>query len=204
MQVPIHAGNLEALMHRSEARGGYAKQWPIPLGMWNVVTDEGDLAFGALETGTNDIFGFAWNATGTTDDYIVLAGQIPLDFDPDVDQIKFLYRVRKLDTTGSASDNADLALVHSLVTLGSGDTAPGTVTIANHVVATDTTDDDLTAFAEVEIDLSGNDLQPGDYFSLRIAPNEAIGTNLSLQLLGTEFRYMGNISFNDRAERNWN
>jgi hypothetical protein len=204
MQPPIHPGNFETFFNRSEPNGGFAKHWPIPLGAWNLVTDEGDLAFGPAETGTNDIFAYLWNATATTDDYIVLCGMIPLDYDPDVDKLLFRYRVRKLDTTGSASDNADLAFVHTLVLLGADDaTEPRTVTIANHVLAADLATDTLASFELIEIDLSGNNIKPGEMFSLKLVTNEAVGTNLALNLIGTEFRYYANASFHDRFDRYW-
>lgn len=203
MPQKLHSGNFESFVETTEPNGGYPKHWPVPLGAWNVVTDEGDLAFGVCETGTNDIYAYSWNATGTTDDLIVLAGMIPLDYDPVKDKLVLRYRVRKLDTTGSAGANADLAMTHSLILLGTTDTAPRKPTIANHVLAGKTTDDDLDAFELVEIDLSGNDIKPGEMFSLAISVNEAVGTALAVNLIGTEFRYWGNASYNDRSLRYW-
>ena len=199
----LHSGNFESFVQQTEPNAGFAKAMPLFAGQFVIVTDEGDLSFAATETGTNDLYAFRWNNTGTTDDILVLSGAVPMDYDPLVDKLQFLYRVRKLDTTGLATDNTDLAITHSMIVLDSDDTAPRSVTISNHTLAAKATDDDLDAFELVTIDLSGNGLHPGDPFSLALSVNEAVGTALRVDMLGHEFRYMANASLNDRSLRHW-
>ena len=174
---------------------------------------------------TDDMVGLVWNATADNTDVLVKDWAVPQDFKPDSGQtghrsrLVARIRVRKLDTTGSASDNADLALSmqaswhnpafsQSTGIEGDGDTAINVLATAatakrldstgavSSVIPADVAADSEAGFRTMYVDIGAAmtdaqlmALKPGAAMTLKLYPNEAIGADLALELVDWEMVY---------------
>lgn len=171
---------------------------------------------------TDDMLGLVWDAAADSTDVLVRDWAVPHDYKRDTgrtgERSKIIVRakVRKLDTTGSASDNADLELncqaswhnssFNSNGVESDGDAAINVLASAlemrlydgssTAVLPTDAAADSEAAFRWLSFDVTAGmtsaqlaALLPGTPMTFKLFPNEAIGTDLNLELMDVEVVY---------------
>jgi hypothetical protein len=189
-------------------------------------TGAGIVGLGAVGSTLTGV-GWVFNATADATKKLVFKGKLPRDFrlnvERDGDKCSLIARakVRKLDTTGSAVENADLRLScrilwhnDGIVTTPTGGASEGDGDTAfNAVTVSDTTLNLLPAktlgAAEeaprwMEWDLGGamtaaqrNGLKPGADYLIEFFPHEAVGTALAVEVWAAEFLYRGHLIAQD-------
>lgn len=219
-----------------EAGAGFPKCLPIDLSSWCLTTGApmpatgaGVVGYGAIASTLN---GLIWDDTAAETDIIRWRGLVPADYhrSPEAfgekNTIVLAVYARKLDTTGSATDNADLALVatpywHSpsytaAGVAGSGDTAIKTVNTAiSNTLTVDAAAATEEAFRWYEFDLLKNAnfttaaigsaarlaLKPRSPLQILLNPQEAVGTDLAIEVLATELWYVANLTIPEQFNR---
>jgi hypothetical protein len=240
--VEVNGGNLESILNIRTAPGagaGYIKEFvPNQVFLNNNgtlaalgATGAGVVGLGAVGATLTGI-GWVFNATADQTKKLIFKGKLPRDFRLNVerngDRCALLARakVRKVDTTGSATDNTDLRLscrilwhndgivttAQGAATEGNGETAFNAVTVSS------TTLNLLPAMVAVgaeestrwmEWDLGSamsaaqrNALKPGADYLIEFFPHEAIGTDLAVEMWAVEFLYRGHLIAQDLFWKN--
>jgi hypothetical protein len=156
----------------------------------------------ALETGTADILGICWDAAATTTDGIKFVGGLPADFNEDRDELWLSVWVRKHDTTGSATENADLALTATLKHFCSGSAEATAETAVSETLAAKSALTTYAAFVRYDFCWSGQGLKANGAFEIELAPQEAVGTALEIHMLpNSQLRYNRHACIRDLTQR---
>lgn len=206
---------LEHDIDRSVPIGGYTEDIPLPLGSWTLedgttipAVGAGIVGMAQIDSGGGGVSTvIQWDDTADNNDIIrndwCLPGQFKHrgNLEPHEARyepiLKLMVLARLKDGTGAASPNADLALQCDPAWLHIGDATISTLTtaVSNTVGATDYTDSQLNGFAWYTFDLVAamstaqkNAISPGDAFAFRLHPQEAIGTNLFLEVMAARVR----------------
>lgn len=220
--------NHEEQVRTAEHAGGYPKHYPLKLtdglrdnsnllALVGAATVPGLLA-GVLSSGspvvdqTGQSLEYAGSEGG--DDYLYFVWQVPEDYDEEKDAFELVGWVWKHDTTGSATENADCAIVAKIfmseTNSETADTLVGTVpgtTTALHTIQAKSATADWRRFA---LDFSRNTplaknrrnaLQRGDLVYIQIDLNEDIGSNLAVLLRGFGINYRGSSAVWNKQAR---
>lgn len=236
--MTVYGGSFDTEMQVNYVpQGGYARVLNTPsLNLW-INSSAGTLqqmpATGANVVGygaiSSTLVGLVWNATADANDQAILPLTIPADFFADTGRpggkARLLVRVkaRKRDTTGSATDNADLALTLNAhwhnsafsadgLTESDGDTSVSTLAavISNTLNASSgATDGAEEKFRWYDFDVTAamtdaqrQALRPGASMKLTLAPQEAVGTALAIDVLGVQVLYRGTATIPAPKVRN--
>jgi hypothetical protein len=202
----------------------------------------GTVGFKYVTGGTNatdKIMGLVWNASADQTDILVKDWALPTTWKKDGgaagsrSKIILAAKVRKLDASGSASDNADLALLaqaswhNSNLSASENTESDGDSTINNlgtlatpvpvtfetlagaAVIPTDAVADSEAAFRWMFADITAGmtaaqlaALKPGATMTFKIYPNEAIGTNLALEVVEIAVICLEHLVPQNRFEKN--
>lgn len=194
--------NFDEFAQSTYPHGGYAKAQAMPIGGWESVgAGSANITRALADTGTNDLLSLVFGASADATSIAAFGTVVPDDYDPRTDKLRILGRMRKEDLTGT--DNADLALTCKMIVLRAGDSVPQAISGTSVVAPAKTSSDALANWTEFEFNFDGNDIQPGQPLQFNLSVNEAVGTDLALQLNSLRMQYRGSISFNDRDERSW-
>lgn len=202
--------NLERVIQESQPDIGYTEDVPMPLGAWTlgagtIIPATGSGVVGASTvTSTGVLNVLLWNATADQSDTIRLDWTLPGQFksksigQSDAPILQLLIKARLRDTTGSATANADLALTATAAFHAVGETAIGALSavVSNTVGAVDYAEATVAGFAWYTFDIYGGmsaaqktALAPLETIQFVVAPQEAIGTALALEVASTVIRY---------------
>jgi len=174
--------------YRADLGPVFAANWTLATGLAFAASGAGIVGVGAIELGTNDMRGLIWDAAADATDQAMLCFTLPGEFSASEDQLVISLWMRKFDTTGSATENADLAMAGILTHLGTGDTAGDVETTVSNTLAVMTAATTRAAFAKYDFTFSAKGLAPDEFVQFIVGPNEAVGTALQVHLLGTRVR----------------
>lgn len=240
MPGPASPNTFDSTRNNAEAARGFMHEEKIHRPDWTLA------AGGPLVAATTNIVGFkatmtsgmamVWDAGADASDIVSLDTGVPGDFvqiggsgddgfppgrypsDTDGPQLQLLVLARKLDTTGSASDNADLALTGDLVWHHSdpnegtgdrgGDPAINTLTTKASALldamAAATVEEayhwyvlDLGARLEAETKV----LKPYSYIRINLSVDDTVGTALNVEVTWTILRYRRHSALANRSRR---
>lgn len=213
MPGPASILTVEDVLNESKPYRGYVEDVPVPLRDWSlgsgaayVATTSNIVGYGASATSLN---GFVWDPGADTGDTLRLDWTTPGQFAPQPSTLKWnpvlemhlCLRVR--DKTGSASANTDLAMTCQAFWFKSGDTALSTLSsaVSNIIGATIAQDSHVEQFAWYRYNLVGAmtaaqklALGPRQPFQFVIAPDDTVGTNLQIDMVGSFIRYRRHAS----------
>lgn len=221
--------NLHAGIRQEEHAGGYCKT--VPFKVTDIKYDNSNilapitsatvpgLLAGVLSSGvpvvnhTGECIEYAGAEGGN--DYGYLVWEIPQDYDEDSDAFVLSGWVWKHDTTGSATDNTDAAIVAELYTSETdsetADTLVGTVpgsNLAYHTIQAQSATADWRRFVlDFSRNIPGsnnrrNALTRGDKVIIRLDLNEDIGTNLAALIRNLAINYRASVGvFNKDARQ---
>jgi hypothetical protein len=207
-------------MQRSEPDFGVTRDTPIALAQWSlgagtIIPARADGAVGREAVATS-LSGIIWDDTADQTDTIRLDYTLPGQFKSqavnknDTPVLKLLVKARVRDTTGSAGANTNLALNAQMFFHGVGDTALSTLAAAVSVVvgAIDYADATEEGFAWYEYDLYAAmsaaqklSLIPLETIQIILGPNEAVGTALYIDVIGTVLRMKEHPSLESKSAR---
>jgi hypothetical protein len=212
--------NIGKSIQESEPHWGYTEDFSVPLSEWTLNTGvavgaraDGGVGREAVATSLN---GIVWDDTADATDIIRFDWTLPGQFKSegvgrdDVPVLKLLVKARTRDTTGSATANADLALNAQVFFHAVGGTAVSTLSaaISKVVGATDFTDATEEGFAWYEYDIytamtaaQKSAIGPLTTMQIQLLPNEAIGTALYIDVVGTVIRYKRHASLESKSAR---
>lgn len=189
-------------LRNAEQTIGYRDYVPLPLSAWTETAGTAVDGSGAIARTTGD-FGYVIRlaAAFTTTDILKHHSCLPMNFKhykrstAEGPYLRLKVKYRMLDVAnagaGGATANADLALTCSLLFHGVADTAVTTVAADNVVIgATDYIAGAEQGAAWAEFDMIDNmtaaekaALDPGASFAIHLSTNEAVGTDLAVELL---------------------
>ena len=228
---PASGMNIEQVINESEPRDGILTDLCVPLGAWTlaagtvlVATGAGIVGMGASMTSA---LGMVFNATADTGDIATLCWCTPRDFrecgatvknpgSSNYSDLQLQVLARKLDTTGSAAENATLALTGDAYWLYSN---PNTATdpadtALNHLTspAAATLDAKYGAASEegfkwYTLDIAARLLaetkviKANSYLQFNLSVSAAVGTALAVEVIGTRICYRRHAAFAERAAR---
>lgn len=212
--------NLGQVAQQSEPDFGVTRDYPISLSQWTVGagTAAAARADGAVgrEAVATSLNGIIWDDTADASDTVRLDWVLPGQFKSlasnknDTPVLKLRVKARVRDTTGSATANTDLALTAQVFFHGVGETSLSTLSaaVSKVVGAVDYADAAEEGFAIYEFDLYGAmtaaqklSLAPEDTFQIILAPNEAVGTALYLEVISTLLRIKEHPSLESKSSR---
>lgn len=162
----------------------------------------GNVGRGTIFTNYN---GLIWNATADTSDIVAFdvpfpRDGVPMDTDDNRDLVLRLLAM-KFDTTGSASENPDLALTGALRWHRPGAAALSLTTGPSVTLAAKATG--IEGFAWYELDFGAalaseaKSIQPGDSLQFRLSVNEAVGTALAVLVRSIEVMWRRGFAAHD-------
>lgn len=226
---------------RSHYKGdiGFTGAMELPAGSW--LHDDGGTIkqFAAVASGkvglayaSSGLLCMNWDDTADANQKAIRDVRIPLDYRSDTGKtgehsaLLLVMGVRKLDTTGSASDNDDLKLTvaaswhnPAITDAGSesdGDTAINTLASAvnpttlagSALLPTDAAATAEEAFRIMVADISAGmtaaqlkALVPGAAMTLALAPSEAVGTDLAIEVVSPVLIYTRHLQPSTRYFR---
>lgn len=209
----MNALNVETILNQSVQDVGFIEDVVVPLGAWTLDTGLTIPAVGgggivhraAIATSLN---GICWDATATTTDIARLDWTLPGQFkraqvygERQTPLLQLLCKARVRDAaTGS---NADLALTAQVFMHNVAETSLQTLAsaVSNTIGATDYADASEEGFAWYTFDLYGGMSAaqkllalPLATLQILLAPQEAVGTSLYIDLIGTVIRYRRHVS----------
>lgn len=202
--------NIESVLRNAQktARGLW-KCLPIPLAGWTlgsgvVLAATGSGIVGGATAATS-LTSISWNATADNGDTIQTGLVLPADFRAQIGaatpKLVLYVRARVVDAASGA--NADLELRAQCFWHKTADTALSTLgtAVGNVVGATDYAEAAEEGFILYKFDLTAAMsaaqlalLAPLDTFHIQLYPHEAVGTSLTLQVVGTFLMYEGHAS----------
>lgn len=186
---------------------GYCEDIMIPVHAWKTgagltmpARADGAVGIESVDLGTSQgVDTLTWDDTADNSDLAIYQFTLPGQFNPKVDKIKLYTRVRKFDTTGSASENADLTLNGTLRHFDpSAATAVDETAIAKLLPAKIATVTDAS-WTLLLYEWSGEGLKPFSTCKIILNPNEAVGTALYIQMLASLLKLNRNTSYNNKA-----
>lgn len=199
---------------------GYTEDHSVPLGSWTLGTGVGFAAVGAGIVGraasSTSLGGIQWDDTADASDTARLDWTLPGQFksqavySDDTPVFKLLVKARVRDGTGSATANTDLALTAQIYFHAVGGTSVSSLSavVSNVIGATDYADATEEGFAWYTFDLYGAmstaqkaALRPLDTMDIVLAPDQAVGTDLYIDVIGTVIRYKRHPSLEDNTAR---
>ncbi len=237
MDSVVNASNFDSfLQNRYLGDTGFFKCRDIPLTEFILDTPAAMAGTGAGVVGWGSISttmrGLVWDDTADGSDIIRWMGTLPTDYrrsDETTDSKQTIILrayMRKLDGTGSATDNTDLAVIAtpywhspSYSTAGvaaDGDTSIKTVNTAiTKTLGTKAAATAEEAFRWYEFDLlatanftsatvaaaARQALKPQSSFQFTLKPNETVGTDLYIELLACELWYPALMTAKDQYDR---
>lgn len=218
---------------------GYTGLAELPVGSW-IHDDGGTLKqLAAVASGkvglayaSSGLLCLNWDDTADANQKVVRDWTVPLDYRSDTGKtgersaILLVLRVRKLDSTGSASDNDDLKLAvtaswHNPAVTNSGSESDGDTAIntlassvnpetlaGSSLIPTDAAATAEESFRYMVADITEGmtaaqlkALVPGASLTLGIGPNEAIGTDLALEVVSPCVIYTRHLQPSNRYFR---
>jgi hypothetical protein len=201
----LNIQSLENDINRAPKRDGVMVPYPL-WGPGDIFSAAGGTAVGGAGiTGLSDASGagldergavtLAWQGTASTTATLVACLTLNEAFCENEKQLIFKFNVRKLDQTGSATDNANLQLRCLIQALVPGDTTARTIiTAANNTV---TLPAKVTTYTWSEWEMNIRTLvtgatalgylQPGTILVFTFTPQEAVGTDLQAELQPKSF-----------------
>lgn len=186
---------------------------PIPLGAWTlgagtppVAATTNIVGVGAIDT---DFNGLIWDAGADGSDTVRVVLAMPQDLVPAENESDrdMLLRVlaRKHDTTGSASDNADLAFKLAVDWLTPGAAKESLSTDVAGTLGAKHAGEEGFAWYDLDIGAAlhteGKSIYAGDVLQLTLGPNEAVGTALNIDVLATELMLRRDFAARDADYR---
>jgi len=213
--------NIENVIDQSAQDIGYVEDVSVPLGAWTLGAGTTIAAAGAGIVGraaaATSLGCIQWDDTADASDIVRLDWTLPGQFKSaqragirQSPMLKLLVKARVLDGTGSATANANLALDAQLFFHNAAETALQTLSavVTNVVGAADYAAAAEEGFAWYEYDLyAGMSAAqkllalPMTTMQILLNPNETVGTNLYIEVIGTVIRYRRHASV-EVAERN--
>jgi len=214
--------NLERVISESQPDTGFIEDAPVPLGAWTlgagtIIPATGAGVVGASTvTSTGVLNVLLWNATADQTDTIRLDWTLPGQFKSknigqgEAPVLQLLIKARLRDTTGSATANADLALTATASFHSVGETAIGALAavVSNTVGAVDYAEAAVDGFAWYTFDIYGGmsaaqktALVPLESIQFVVAPQEAVGTALALEVMSTVIRYRRHAGLESMSSR---
>lgn len=215
----------ERMIHESRPDIGYSEDIPVPLGAWRLDNGLTIPAVGAGIVGwatvATDARVIEWDDTADDGDIIRLSWALPRQFkwrrlqshmehaDPKI-ILQTLCRVADIANggAGGATANTDLALVCQAYWLNDKSTTLYSLSSPVSVVigANDYPNNNIEGFSWRSFDITAamSDEQLDNLPSLgnmdfTLSPNEAVGTNLAVQVLATRIHIVRHGSFSRRA-----
>lgn len=205
--------NIETVLRNAQKTDrGLWKHMFIPLPAWTTTAGVPLAAIGAGAIGNaaaaTSLASIKWGAAAdTSGEEIQCALVLPPDFRAQVGtttpKLVLYIRCRTLDATGSATANTDLALTAQCFWHKTSDTALSTLSSAVSVIvgAVDYQAAEEEGFALYKFDLTGAmttaqlaALGPLDSFQIVLEPDQTVGTNLAIEMIGTFLMYEGHAS----------
>jgi len=215
---------IEESIANSEPQRGYRADYviPSPISAFRLpggavlpATGAGIVGYGVMETGAD---GIVWDDTAAATDIISLAFNTPGEFfESGLDggtggpPVELIVRglIRKHDTTGSATDNADLTLDADFDWFDAADTALQSIaavvagTAASLVMAAG-----FSGFYWQEWNITQgmtaaqrNSFAGSSYCLLSLKPNETVGTALAIDLAAVDIRLRRHAALRTRSDR---
>jgi hypothetical protein len=190
---------------------GLPKHIPLPLSSWTLNTGVVLAAVGAGSAGNanaaTNLACIQWDDTADQTDIIRCSIVLPPDFRTSIDgnspKIVLYVKARVLDGTGSATANTNLALQADAYwhKTGDADLSTHSAVVSNVIGAVDYTAAQENGFALYKFDLTTNmsaaqllSLAALDTFQMRLYPNEAVGTDLYIEVIHTFVVYDAHAS----------
>ena len=227
------AHNFEAVMNEAERVKGVMHEEAIALGAWTLLAGTVVAASGSNVVGMGAIMtnhrGLLWDAGADTGDVVTLNWCTPGHFrgiggndgypsDTEGPQLELLVFARKLDTTGSAADNSDLALTANLKWLYSSPDeaigARGGDTALNSLTTKASATLDAMAISTVEeafhwytldigarLEAESKVLKPYSAVEIDLSVDQTVGTALAVEVIGTMLRYRRHAAVTPRKRR---
>ena len=207
----INPNNLENRINRAPLQDGVMVPYPLwgPGDIFNAAagaavspTGIAGISDGA-SAGLDDrgALTLAWQGAAATFDTLVASLRLNEAFCENEKQLLFKFDVRKLDQTGSATDNADLKLRCLIQALVPGDaTARTIISAANNTVTLPAKTTTYT-WSEWEMDIRAlvtsttalGYLQRGTVLVFTFTPQEAVGTDLQAELQPKAFNVRSHL-----------
>lgn len=186
---------------------GYPEDLIIPIHSWKTgagltlpARADGAVGIESVDFGTSQgMDTLTWDDTADATDLAIFQFTLPGQYNPKVDEMKLYVRVRKFDTTGSATDNTDLALnavlrhMDPAAATAVDETAISKVLPAKIATVTD------DSWATLLYEWTGEGLKPFSDCKIILAPNEAVGTALYIQVRSTLLKFNRHPSYHDRS-----
>lgn len=233
MHTNANALNWDQVVNETEATDGTLTELPLPLlgaltlgtGLHFAATGAGIVGVGASMT---NFMGLVWNATADTGDVAYITGCSPgnmrevgasqrLPGSTHIPEFQLQVLARKLDTTGSAAENATLALTAdmywlysdpNLIATTNNDTAlqhltsPAAATLDAKAVATAeesfmwyTLDIGARLQAETKV------LKRNSAFQISLSVSAAVGAALAVEVIAAKLRYRTHPALVIRGDR---
>ena len=156
-----------------------------------------------IDLGAISMGGLIADATSAASDILYLRETIPDDYAEEVDKLRLVLTCRKLFTSG---DNADLALVGGGSLHGRSRTDSKALTDVTHtfasVVDDETADTAWTDWEEAAFAFDGEGFKAGGIAEFTFHPNEAVGTNGEIQIIGARLEYFAHATIRE-SNRHW-
>jgi hypothetical protein len=219
--------------NKSIAHEGVMVEQPIPLGSWKLAAGTTIAAAGAGIVGVGAIMtsynGLIWDPAADTGDAVICDWCTPGDFrgiggsekypsKSDGPQLQLLVLARKLDKTGSATDNTDLRLTGDMLwlysnpdeTLGArgGDTALNSLTTKATALldakAAATTEEAFHWYAldiGARLEAESKTLKPYSAVQIALSVDDTVGTNLAVEVIATAIRYRRHLAIEPKSRR---
>lgn len=199
------------LRNASKTERGVWKTMHLPLTSWSLNTGVVLAAVGAGTAGNantaTSLACIQWDDTADASDIIRTSIVIPPDFRAQISsktpRLVLFVRARVLDGTGSATANADLGLQAQCFWHKTSDTALSTLsaTVLNVIGATDYVAASEEGFVLYKYDLTAAMstaqlalLSALDTFQIQLYPDQTVGTDLYIEVVGTFLAYEGHAS----------
>lgn len=222
--------NFEQIVNETENVDGVLTDLPIPLGAWTLAAGTPFIAtttgiVGAGATNTN-MLGLVWNATADTGDIASLNIPLPGNF-RSVDGVNFIPRTahwsefqlqvfaRKLDITGSATENATLALTGDMywqntdpnVATNPSDTSDNHLTTPASALLSPKTFSQVSTYAWYTLDIGARIqaeskiLRKHAACQINLSVSAAVGTALAVEVRATRLRFRTHVALTNRSDR---
>ncbi len=230
--MSINPRNVDEMLNQSEPTEGVLTDFPLnPLTDFTLETGLHFAASGAGIVGAGAIMtsfiGLIWNATATTTDFMYLTRSTPGNFrEPSSanripgtshwSEFQLQVLARKLDTTGSATENATLAMNATMNWLYSdpndntdpGDTALNSLTTpaaalldAKYGAAAEEGFKWYTFDLGARLQAESKRLRPNSAFQIIMSVSAAVGAALAIEMIGARLRYRVHAAMVNRDDR---
>ena len=191
-----NAAHIESSLLNSKPEAGFYKTIPIPHGAWTLrgapMAATGANIVGLTTTSVDSqiMSVIRFDDTADASDIITYSAPVPLDYDEDHDEFALVLDAQYLQ---AGTLNADLTLDAILKAIRP-DATTGSAIVSSLLAVQPTPALSTPGLVDKCVyNFSGLGLRAGDFMAIEVKPNEALGTNLFLQIFASAILYRGHV-----------